>query len=163
MADPTVVEVAQAVLTAAAGALTDPPARQVVTHAQPVADCDLVATWIAAIRPTGGRRFTEPGRPAQRATGLLTVVDVGLLVLRCVTTRPDPLDAATVTAEASTAAADAAALWAALTAAARGNTLVPGLPTGAATSFAELTPIAAEGGIAGWRTTVTIELRTVAA
>lgn len=142
-------------ITVGAAALTDPPARAFVSHGEPVWECALLAAFLRRMRA----KLTGSGDQCM----LVWVADFQVVLLRDVCGNlPDPDTGAAPTADAMNTEN---LVWAA-----EGETLARAYsrswalgtwPEGMAcstVSFGALEPFNPQGGLAGWRLTLSIEL-----
>lgn len=123
-------------------------------------DCDLLAVTFDAVRPSGGvLMFTNPDPSCQ----IVPVADLSVVLLRCVealTSAAEIPDADAMDAETEALNADGFALVRYLLDQWRAKTL---FPTARITAyrdvqFGDLTPVPPQGGLAGWRLPVSVQL-----
>ena len=166
MADPLLFDIAEAILTAAADGMDDPPSRQVVVPGPSFAhDCDMLAVELQSMYPARLRQATGSDRPMARNEREVHTRQAQYqvtLVLNCIPGATQQLNSIALPSPAAiTAAAERV-----MTAGFDARTAVRDEILAADSIFAscqhascgDLVPFGPSGGVAGVRFPVLVEL-----
>jgi len=134
------------------------PEYHTITPGSPAWDCPGLFAWFGSISPIRGPVSATSIQGNQGSCGAIPVVNLTLLLLRCITVSPDgktPVDVATRTYEGKRAAQDAEALMNELGSRWNAATLFDGL-TCATVTFPSLSVSGPQGGYLGLSITVNV-------
>lgn len=149
-------KIADDLLVSAVAVLADPPARQVIVHGVFALDCEMVAVRLLGLTMDGVD--DDLGRPS---CVIIPNAAFDVTVIRCYPTVDQGGEPAAdeISTAARTLLDDAVALSGGIADRWSAGTLVPSAGNHCdRVTVGPLTPVNPQGGVAGWRSTITVRL-----